>query len=335
MSISEKILVTGAEGFIGSHLVESLVKKGYNVKAFVLYNSFSFNGWLDTLPKNIKDNFEIFYGDLRDKNSLLLASKECKIFYNLGALISIPYSYQSPESFIQTNVLGTLNLLEIARQSEVDLFVQTSTSEVYGSAKFAPMSEDHPLSGQSPYSASKIASDQIAYSFYSSYDLPVTILRPFNTFGPRQSARAIIPTIISQLINDKLIIELGNTSSTRDFNYIEDTINGFIKCLNSNNAIGETINIGSGHECKILDLVKLIAYIFNKKIKIKSINHRLRPKNSEVDRLIASNVKAKKILNWSPKYTGKKGLERGLIKTIEWFKDKENLSFYKNDEYKI
>lgn len=332
---SDKIFVTGAEGFIGSHLVETLVKKGYNVKAFVLYNSLSLNGWLDTLPNKIKNNFEISYGDLRDKNSLLDASKNCKIFYNLAALISIPYSYKAPESYIHTNVLGTLNLLDIARQNDIDLFVQTSTSEVYGSAKFVPMTEEHSLNGQSPYSASKIASDQIAYSFYTSYNLPVTILRPFNTYGPRQSARAIIPTIISQLINKKKILKLGNISSTRDFNYIEDTVSGFLKCLNVKEAIGEVINIGSGYECKISELVNIIENIFSTKIKTQYTKERVRPKFSEVDRLLASNQKAKKILNWSPNYSGQKGLERGLKKTVKWFKDKKNVNFYKNDEYKI
>ena len=330
-----KILITGAEGFIGSHLAENLVKLGYNVKAFVLYNSFSFNGWIDALPKNVKNNLEIFYGDLRDKNSLSIAAKNCDVIFNLATLISIPYSYQSPESFIQTNVLGTLNVLEVAKQNSVDKLIQTSTSEVYGSAKFVPITEEHLLNGQSPYSASKIASDQLAYSYYASYNLPVVILRPFNTYGPRQSLRAIIPTIIFQIINGKKVINLGNIEATRDFNFINDTVNAFIKCLNTKKGIGEAINVGSGYECKISDLVKIIAEILNVKVEIELSSERIRPKNSEVDRLLASNSKAKSMLDWTPEHNGITGLKKGLTKTISWFQNKKNMSFYKDDGYKI
>ena len=250
-------------------------------------------------------------------------------------MISIPYSYQSPESFIQTNVLGTLNVLEVARQNGIDKLIQTSTSEVYGSAKFVPITEEHLLNGQSPYSASKIASDQLAYSYYSSYNVPVVILRPFNTYGPRQSLRAIIPTIIFQIINGKKIINLGNINTTRDFNFINDTVNAFVKCLHTEKGIGEAINVGSGFECSIIDLVKIIADILNVKVKIEFSSERIRPKNSEVDRLLASNSKAKSMLDWTPEHDGIIGLKKGLTKTIRWFQNKKNMSFYKDDGYKI
>ena len=331
--MNNKILVTGAEGFIGSHLTEYLVKEGYEVKAFVLYNSFNSWGWLDNVSNEIKSELEVFTGDIRNFDSVKKAIVDCKTVFHLGALIAIPYSYISPSSYIDTNISGTVNILQAALDHSIDHFIHTSTSEVYGSAQYVPIDESHPLVGQSPYSASKISADQLAYSFFASFDLPVSIARPFNTFGPRQSARAIIPTIISQIAGGSSELKLGSLEPTRDFNYVEDTVNGFVSFLNNKNTFGEAINIGSGHEISIGRLVELISEIMQAKIKIIPDNSRLRPANSEVERLLACNKKAKKLLNWSPKYRGYEGLKAALELTINWFKDPNNLKHYKHDIY--
>ena len=329
----KNILVTGADGFIGSHLVEKLIKENFNVKAYVFYNSFSSWGWLDHLDKEIKDNIEIHMGDIRDQNNVRLSLKGCDSVIHLAALIGIPYSYYSPESYIDTNIKGTLNLLQASRDVDIEKFIHTSTSEVYGSAKFVPINESHPLQGQSPYSASKIGADQIAISFYNSFEMPVSIIRPFNTYGPRQSARAVIPTIISQILKSQKIIKLGSLKPTRDFSYVEDTVSGFIAALKSRNTIGEVINLGSSFEISIEQTTKCIANLMNKKIKIIQDKDRMRPDNSEVERLFASNQKAKKLMNWEPEFSGLEGFKKGLIKTIEWFSNEDNLKYYKQDIY--
>ena len=329
-----KIFLTGADGFIGSHLVEKLVNLNYQTKVLVMYNSFNSWGWLDTLDKKIRDKIEIFTGDIRDPNCLKEAMKGCDTVIHLAALIAIPFSYISPRSYIDTNVHGTLNVLEVSKELKISKIIHTSTSEVYGSAIYVPIDETHPIKGQSPYSASKIAADQLAISYYSSFNLPISILRPFNTYGPRQSARAIIPTIILQILNGKREIYLGDISTTRDFNYIDDTVSGFIAAIESKNGIGEIINIGSGYEISIQDLVKIIAEIMNVEIEIIEDKKRLRPKNSEVLRLCASNTKAKKILNWKPKFNNLEGLKKGLARTINWTKN-NHIDNYKNDIYNI
>lgn len=330
-----KILVTGADGFIGSHLVEELVKRGFQVKAFVLYNSFNSWGWLDTLPKDIKDNLEIFSGDIRDPYGVKNAMQGCDIVLHLAALIAIPYSYHSPETYVDTNIKGTLNILQAARELNIKHVVHTSTSEVYGTARFVPITEEHPLQGQSPYSASKIGADQLAYSFYASFKTPVTIIRPFNTYGPRQSSRAVIPTIITQIANGTTKIKLGSVSPTRDFNYIKDTVEGFIQAALSNKGLGEVINLGSNYEISVGDTVHLISDIMGKNVEIITDDIRIRPENSEVERLWADNTKAKKLLEWSPKYAGKEGFKIGLKETIDWFTNKDNLKQYKIDLYNI
>jgi NAD dependent epimerase/dehydratase len=330
-----KILVTGADGFIGSHLVEELVNRGYQVKAFVLYNSFNSWGWLDTLSKEIKDNIEIFSGDIRDAYGVKNAMQGCDIVLHLAALIAIPYSYHSPETYVDTNIKGTLNILQAARELNIRHVVHTSTSEVYGTARFVPITEEHPLQGQSPYSASKIGADQLAYSFYASFKTPVTIIRPFNTYGPRQSSRAVIPTIITQIANGTTKIKLGSVSPTRDFNFVKDTVDGFISAALSNKGLGEVINLGSNFEISVGDTVNLISDIMGKNIEIITDDIRIRPENSEVERLWADNTKAKKLLEWSPKYGGKDGLRNGLKETIEWFTNQDNLKQYKSTLYNI
>jgi len=325
-----KILVTGAEGFIGSHLVEALVKKGYKVKAFILYNSNNSIGWLEQCDEEIKDNFEVIFGDVRDLNGLSASIKGCDFIIHLAALISIPFSYISPQSYVETNVTGTLNILNVVKNFEVKKMIHTSTSEVYGSAIKVPISEAHPLQPQSPYSASKIAADQLSLSFYNSFNTPVTILRPFNTYGPRQSTRAIIPTIITQILNGSKEINLGSLSPSRDFNYINDTVNGFLKCLEAKNTDGKVINLGSNFEISIADLVELIMEITGVDIKVNRDAQRVRPKNSEVNRLIADNKIALNLLKWKPNYFGKSGLKKGLKATIDWFKINENLNKYNN-----
>lgn len=327
----KRILVTGADGFIGSHLVENLLKKGYQVKAFVYYNSFNSWGWIDTFPKHIKDEIEIFMGDIRDPNGVKTAMENCDIVFHLAALIGIPFSYHSPDSYIDTNIKGTLNILQAARQLKTERVFVTSTSEVYGTAQYVPIDENHPYQGQSPYSASKIGADRIAESFYRSFNLPVTIVRPFNTYGPRQSARAIIPTIIIQLINNFKKIKLGNLSPTRDFVYVKDVINGFIEIAKSNKTIGEEINIATKSEISIEDLAKEIIRLINPKAEIVCDKERVRPEKSEVERLYGSNEKIKKLTNWEPKYS----LSKGLKETIKWFSKKENITQYKADIYNV
>ena len=330
----KRILVTGADGFIGSHLTEKLVGMGCNVRAFVLYNSFNTWGWLDTSPQEIKDNLEIFSGDIRDPHGVKAAMKDCDIVLHLAALIAIPYSYHSPSTYIDTNINGTLNVLQAARELELEKVVHTSTSEVYGTAKFVPITEEHPLQGQSPYSASKIGADQLAFSFYSSFNTPVVTIRPFNTYGPRQSARAVIPTVITQIANGNCKIKLGALHPTRDFNYVQDTVSGFIAAAQSN-IVGEVINIGSNYEISIGDTVNLIAETMKIDLEIDTDQQRLRPQNSEIERLWADNTKAKQLLGWEPLYGGKEGFKRGLTETIDWFTNPDHLKKYKSNIYNI
>lgn len=333
--MGKKILVTGADGFIGSHLVERLVRRGYDVRAFVLYNSFNSWGWLDQCAEDVRGKFEVFSGDVRDPHGVEVAMKGCDSVLHLAALIAIPYSYHSPDTYVDTNIKGTLNVLQAARDLGIQKVIHTSTSEVYGTAQFVPITEEHPLQGQSPYSASKIGADQMAYSFYTSFQLPVTILRPFNTYGPRQSARAVIPTIISQIANGETKIKLGAVSPTRDFNYVADTVDGFVAGLESYQGLGEVINLGSNYEISIEDTVHLIAKLMNTQVEIIADEQRLRPEKSEVERLWADNKKAAQLLNWQPAYTGLEGLSKGLEKTIEWFCEPRNLGFYKHKIYNI
>jgi len=330
-----KILVTGADGFIGSHLVETLISQGYDVRAFVLYNSFNAWGWLDSCAAEIKAKLEVFSGDIRDPYGVKNAMEGCDVVFHLAALIAIPYSYYSPGSYVDTNITGTLNVLQAARELRVARVIHTSTSEVYGTACFVPITEEHPLRGQSPYSATKIGADQLAFSFHASFGLPVMIVRPFNTYGPRQSARAVIPTIISQIANGMKKIKLGAISPTRDFNYIQDTVDGFIAALNSTGGVGEAINLGSNFEISIGETVQLIAEVMNVDIEVISDEARIRPENSEVERLWADNSKAGKILGWRPKYSGREGFKRGLKETVEWFSFSNNLLKYKSDIYNI
>lgn len=332
---NKKILVTGADGFIGSHLTERLIAEGYDVKAFVMYNSFNSWGWLDHCKKESVGQFEVFAGDIRDPFGVKTAMQGCDAVLHLASLIAIPYSYHSPDTYVDTNVKGTLNVLQAARETGIKRLIHTSTSEVYGTAQFVPITEDHPLSGQSPYSATKIAADQLAYSYYSSFDLPVVIARPFNTYGPRQSARAVIPTIITQIAAGNTDIKLGAISPTRDFNYVNDTVDGFIAILESEGGLGEVINLGSNFEISIGDTAQLIAEVMETEINIITDEVRLRPKNSEVDRLWADNVKAKDIFGWQPNYAGIDGFKNGLSDTIQWFSKQENIIRYKSDIYNI
>jgi dTDP-glucose 4,6-dehydratase len=327
------ILITGADGFIGSHLAETLVKQGKKVKAFVYYNSFNSWGWLDHSP--YAKDMEIFSGDVRDSYAVKEAIKGCSHILNLAALIGIPYSYYSPNSYVDTNINGVLNLLNAARDQGVEKFVHTSTSEVYGTANYVPIDEKHPLNAQSPYAASKIGADQLALSFFQSFNMPISIVRPFNTYGPRQSARAVLPTVISQILQDKKKVKLGKISPTRDFNFIEDTISGFISALNAENDYGEVINIGSNFEISIEDSVNIIANILNKDIFIDTDENRIRPDKSEVERLWCDNSKAKELYGWKPKFAGIEGFTNGLTSTIDWFSNKDNLSKYKADIYNI
>ncbi len=332
---NKKILVTGADGFIGSHLTEHLVRCGLNVKAFVMYNSFNSRGWLDYSDKNILNSLDIFSGDIRDPYGVKQAMKGCDVVLHLAALIAIPYSYHSPDTYIDTNIKGTLNILQAARELDVEKVVHTSTSEVYGTAMFVPITEEHPLQGQSPYSASKIGADQMALSFYRSFNTPVSVIRPFNTYGPRQSARAVIPTIITQLASGNNKIKLGALHPTRDFNFVYDTVEGFKKVAESDKSVGEVINIGSNFEISIGDTVNLIADIMNKDIQIECDDLRIRPDKSEVERLWADNKKAETLLGWQPQYGNLDGLRRGLSETIDWFSNPENLKSYKANEYNI
>ena len=330
-----KVLITGADGFIGSHLTESLVREGYSVRAFVMYNSFNSWGWLDQVSAEIKKSIEVFAGDIRDPHGVKAAMRDCDAVLHLAALIAIPYSYTSPDTYIDTNVKGTLNVLQAARELGVKRVIHTSTSEVYGTARFVPITEEHPLQGQSPYSASKIGADQLAYSFYSSFDLPVVIARPFNTYGPRQSARAVIPTVITQIANGVKQLKLGAVTPTRDFSYVQDTVAGFIAALNSEQGVGEVVNFGSNFEISIGDTAQLIAEAMHTEIEIITDEVRMRPKNSEVERLWADNTKASRLFGWQPTYSGYEGLKRGLTETVEWFKNPINLTSYKVDRYNI
>jgi len=330
-----KVLVTGADGFIGSHLVEALIERGHDVRAFVLYNSFNSWGWLDHTPSHIRGSLDVFAGDIRDPHGVRTALRGCDAVVHLAALIAIPYSYHSPDTYVDTNVKGTLNVLQAARDLGIRRVVHTSTSEVYGTARFVPITEDHPLQGQSPYSASKIGADQLAYSFYASFNLPVVIVRPFNTYGPRQSARAVIPTIITQIAGGKSTIELGAVSPTRDFNFVTDTVAGFISALEGDTGAGEVINLGSNYEISIGDTAKLIADVLGKSIAINTDEARLRPQKSEVERLWADNQKARKLFGWRPAYGGRDGFRRGIEETVEWFLNPINLAAYKADRYNI
>ncbi|MFB5675123.1 NAD-dependent 4,6-dehydratase LegB [Paenibacillus terreus] len=332
---SERILVTGADGFIGSHLTEALVREGHQVRAFVFYNSFHQWGWLDDVSPEIRDEIEVYSGDIRDYQTVREAMRGMETVYHLAALISIPYSYQAPESYLDTNVKGTFQALQAAREHSVSRFIHTSTSEVYGTAQFVPIHERHPLHPQSPYAASKSGADQIALSYFHTYQLPVTIVRPFNTYGPRQSARAVIPAIITQIASGSGNIRLGDLTPTRDFNYIKDTVSGFIAAGQSKQTIGETVNIGSNFEISVGDTAKLIAEVMNAQIEIKQDPQRIRPSSSEVHRLWADNSKLKQLTGWVPAYGEIEGLKRGLAETAEWFTNPANLQRYKQGLYQI
>lgn len=325
----KKVLVTGSDGFIGSHLVERLLELGADVRALVLYNSFNAWGWLDTIDRDKLKNVEVVAGDIRDPHHAGEIVRDREILFHLAALIAIPYSYHAPDSYLKTNVKGTLNMLQAARKCGVKHFIHTSTSEVYGTAQFVPITEEHPLVGQSPYAASKIAADQFAVSFHRSFELPVTIVRPFNTYGPRQSARAIIPTVISQALSGKKTISTGNVRPTRDFTFVSDTVEGFIKAAEHEDSVGKTLNLGSNSEISIEALVKKIGNLMNNSIEIVLDKGRLRPDKSEVDRLWSDNSKAKSILKWEPTIS----LEEGLELTIEWFR--KNRHLYKENLYNI
>ena len=324
-----KVLVTGADGFIGSHLVEGLVKKGYQVKAFVYYNSFNTWGWLDTIAKDIMANVEIFQGDIRDPNGVEEAMKDVEVVFHLAALIAIPFSYHSPDTYVDTNIKGTLNVLQAARKLGTKRVLVTSTSEVYGTAQYVPIDEKHPFQGQSPYSATKIGADRLAESFYRSFQLPVTIVRPFNTYGPRQSARAVIPTIITQLLAGKEEIKLGALTPTRDFNYVKDTVNGFISIYESDKTIGEEINIATQKEISIGELAHELIRQINPKARIICDEQRLRPEKSEVNRLLGCNEKILRLTDWKVQYS----FEEGLAETVEFLKN--NLDRYKVDVYNL
>ncbi len=329
------ILVTGADGFIGSHLTEALVRRGYRVRAFVYYNSFNSWGWLDHCAEDVRGQFEVISGDIRDPHGVKAAMQGCDAVLHLAALIAIPFSYNSPDTYVDTNVKGTLNVLQAARELGIRKVIHTSTSEVYGTAQFVPINESHPLQGQSPYSASKIGADQLAFSFFTSFDLPVITVRPFNTYGPRQSARAVIPTIITQIANGAKKIDLGSITPTRDFSYVDDTTSGFIAALESENGIGETVNLGSNFEISIQETAKLIAKLMGTDVQIESTLERSRPNKSEVERLWADNTKARSLFGWAPVFSDYVGFSQGLEKTISWFSDPLNLSRYKADKYNI
>jgi dTDP-glucose 4,6-dehydratase len=331
----KRILVTGADGFIGSHLAEELVRQGYDVRAFVFYNSFNSWGWLDHSPTGVKNHLELFSGDIRDPHGVRKAMEGCDLVLHLAALIAIPYSYHSPDTYIETNIKGTLNVLQAARDHGGIRVVHTSTSEVYGTARYVPINEEHPLQGQSPYSASKIGADQLAYSFFTSFDLPVSIIRPFNTYGPRQSARAVLPSIITQIASGAKALKIGALEPTRDFNYVMDTVRGFIAVFQADAAIGEVINIGSNYEISIGDAFRVIAELMGSDIKIESDVSRLRPSASEVGRLWADNNKAMDLCNWAPEYSGLDGFRHGIQETISWFLEPGNLARYKAEIYNI
>jgi len=326
-----KVLVTGADGFIGSHLVEHLLDQGYSVRAFVYYNSFNSYGWLDSFPKEKLNKLEIFSGDIRDPNGVRVAMEGIDVVYNLAALIAIPYSYYSPDSYVDTNIKGTLNVLQAARLLKTKRVLITSTSEVYGTAQYVPIDEKHPYQSQSPYSASKIGADRMAESFYRSFNLSVTIVRPFNTYGPRQSARAVIPNIITQLLAGKTEIKLGALHPTRDLLFVKDTVKGFVEIAKSDKTIGEEINIATNREITVGDLAQKLINTINPSAKIVTDDVRLRPEKSEVERLLGDNTKICQLTNWKQNYS----LDQGLAQTIEWFKNPDNLKLYKADLYNV
>ncbi|GEK84932.1 SDR family NAD(P)-dependent oxidoreductase [Microbacterium aerolatum] len=330
-----KVLLTGADGFIGSHLAEQLVRDGHEVRALVLYNSFDSRGWLDGIDPEVASEIEFLPGDVRDPALMMSAVRDRDAVLHLAALIAIPYSYAAPDLYVQTNIQGTVNLLNAARAADVSRFIHTSTSEVYGTARYVPMDEGHPLQGQSPYSASKIAADQMVNSFHTSFGLPTVTVRPFNTFGPRQSARAVIPTIISQLAAGKREIQLGALTPTRDFTYVPDTVSGFIAALNSTAGVGEVINLGVGFEVSIARTFELITEAMGIEANATEDPARLRPANSEVERLFSDNTKAREILGWTPRYDGDDGFREGLRETAQWFTDSTNLARYRTDAYVV
>lgn len=317
---ARRLLVTGADGFIGSHLTEALVRRGDSVRAFVLYNSFNSHGWLDDVPQEVQREIEFIAGDVRDAGAVRNAVSDCDTVLHLAALISIPYSYEAPESFVQTNILGTLNVLNAALANGGVRVVQTSTSEVYGTAQFVPITEQHPLQAQSPYAATKIAADQLALSYHRAFGLPVAVLRPFNTYGPRQSARAVIPTIISQLLAGERRIRLGALHPTRDFNYVADVVRAFLAMADAEHVVDEVVNVGTNHEISIADTAREIATMIRVDATIESDPARIRPGPSEVERLCGDNAKAKRLLGWTPAYAGIEGFRRGLAETVEWFR---------------
>jgi NAD dependent epimerase/dehydratase len=330
-----KILVTGADGFIGSHLVEELVRQGREVRALVLYNSFDRWGWLDAVPEHVRASLDVVMGDVRDANGMRTALKGCGSVLHLAALIGIPYSYHAADSYVDVNVRGTLNIVQAARDLGLSKVVVTSTSEVYGTAQFVPITEEHPLVGQSPYAATKIGADQIALSFFRAFGLPVAVARPFNTYGPRQSTRAVIPTVITQLLDGAGTIKLGALRPTRDFNYVADTVGGIIAVHDSEKSVGEVINIGSGYEVSIGDTAAMIGEIMGRKVAIECEEERLRPAASEVERLWADNGKARKLLGWQPQFGGLDGLSRGLELTIKWFSDPAARAHYRVGRYTL
>jgi NAD dependent epimerase/dehydratase len=334
MPTNRRIVVTGADGFIGSHLAETLVRAGEQVRAFVLYNSFNSWGWLDHSDADVRDALEVVAGDIRDPHGVHKAVDGCDVVLHLASLVAIPFSYHSPDAYIDTNIRGTLNVLQAARASGVSRVVHTSTSEVYGTAQYVPIDEKHPLIGQSPYAATKIGADQLALSFHRSFGLPVTVLRPFNTYGPRQSARAVIPAIIIQLLSGRGV-RLGAMHPTRDFSFVEDTVSGFVAAAASPKAVGDVVNLGTGFEISVGDVARLIADLVGVGLSFETDPARLRPEGSEVERLCASNAKAAKVLDWTPKYKGLDGLRRGLEQTITWFRNPDNLRAYKADLYNI
>jgi NAD dependent epimerase/dehydratase len=327
----KKILITGADGFIGSHLTELLIQNDLDVRAFVFYNSFNSWGWLDKLDKAFKDKLDVFAGDIRDPHGVKQAMLDCDVVIHLAALIGIPYSYHSPDTYVDTNIKGTLNICQAAKELGCSRVIHTSTSEVYGTAQYVPIDEKHPIQPQSPYSASKIGADSIAMSFYLSFGLPVTIARPFNTYGPRQSARAVIPTIITQIAAGKKVIKLGDVTPTRDFNYVLDTCQGIISLAESDKTIGETVNLGSNYEISVGDVLNEIRELMKSDVKFITDKQRIRPKNSEVFRLWCDNTKIKALTGFKPEYS----IRQGLKNTIEWFTTADNLMSYKINEYNV
>jgi NAD dependent epimerase/dehydratase len=331
----KKVLVTGADGFIGSHLCEHLLGVGADVRAFVYYNSFNSWGWLDESSDQVKRSLDVFAGDVRDPHGVRTAMQGCDVVMHLAALIAIPYSYHSPDTYVDTNVKGTLNVVQAARELGVERVVHTSTSEVYGSARFVPITEEHPLQGQSPYSASKIGADQMAASFHLSFATPVATIRPFNTYGPRQSARAVIPTIVTQIAAGARTLQLGALTPTRDFNFIRDTVRGFLAIAECDAAVGQVVNVGSGHEISIGEVARLVAELMGAEVTVASDEQRLRPPGSEVERLLADNTRARTLAGWTPEYAGADGLRWGLRETIDWFGDPDNLRRYKAGRYNL